>query len=87
MLNRYWIIAIVALLGFVLLATLRTKSANRSALYVLAVKLQGGIGLAATLLPTIASVIEEIPERFVRAWERERGRSRLEVVERIRSAS
>jgi hypothetical protein len=82
--DRYWLVVAFALL--IVLVALRSKRSGRSALYAGALKLQYGICLAAAVLPAIATVIEELPERFQKAWLKERGDSRLEIVRGVKSA-
>ena len=79
--NRTWLILICSLLSLILLMVMRDKKTGRSALYMGAVKLQYWIGLGAAVLPTLATVIEELPERFQSAWRRERGEE-FEVIRR-----
>jgi hypothetical protein len=79
-----WLLTLVALLALTLLATLQDRKTRRSALYVFAVKAQYAICFCAALLPVTATVIEELPDRFVKAWRRERGE--FEIVRPIKSA-
>ena len=83
--NRVWLIVICSLLLMLSIA-LRSRKTGRSVLYALAVKLQFAICFVATVLPTLATVIEELPERFVWAWRRERYGDGLEVLRSRKSA-
>jgi hypothetical protein len=83
--NKVWLIATISLLMLVVLVAMRSKKSGRSALYGIAVKMQYAICLAAALLPTLATVIEELPERFLNAWHRERGDPGFEVVRRLKA--
>lgn len=84
--NRFWLLApstlwiIIGLLALVAAVALRSKRTGRSALYCGAVRIQAFICLLAAVLPTIATVIEELPQHFAGAWARERGKSKLDVV-------
>lgn len=82
--NRIWLIVICSFLLLTLSVALRGRKSGRCALYLIALKAQYAICFAAALLPTLATVIEEIPERFIYAWRRERGE--FEVVRRMKSA-
>lgn len=75
--NRYWLLSpptfwtIIGVLALIVLVALKSKRTGRSALYCGAVRIQGFICLLAAVLPTIATVIDELPERFQKAWARE----------------
>lgn len=79
-------IAGCCLMALVLLIGLRSKKTGRSALYSLASALQYAICFLAAAIPALASVIEELPGRFWKAWQKERGETGFGVVRSIKSA-
>jgi uncharacterized membrane protein YhaH (DUF805 family) len=68
------VLSIFAFLLLALLAALRHRASGRSALYSLACRAQRAICLAASLLPTIALVVEGLPDNFRIAWAAEKPR-------------
>ena len=80
-----WMIWPCSLLLLILLVAVRSKHNGRSALYLGASKVHQWISLGTMLLPA-AAVIEELPERFGKAWEREKGGSKFEVIRSRESA-
>jgi len=85
----WMVIVIGAPLLLALLAALRNRETGRSALYSCAVGVERGLCLFAAVFPTIARVIEGLPDSFRAAWfsekPSEKEREKFEVY-RARSA-
>lgn len=87
--SRYWLVLVLWIfavsLALVAMVQMKSKATGRSGLYCLAAWVQSVICAAAAVLPTVATVIEELPGCFRAAWDKERGKSKFDVVRSMKA--